>query len=176
MNGKSLLLLGTLLTLTFSTLSSPESLAYPIIPDPEKTQGDLCHEEDPDFSQYRYQEKIPYCRRNVTWFRKEQIYNLYQVPESCRHRYTVDHFIPLALGGNNDDVNLWPEHVHVKATRPYLEQELFLAMDRGEISQKEAVEIIVKEKTKHKNTLALLGKKKGGGKAPNCDEPWESTD
>lgn len=175
MNGKSLLL-ATLTALSIAFSLSPESQAYPVVPDPVKTQGDFCDEKDPDFTQYRYQEQIPYCRRNVTWFRREQIYDLYQVPDACRHRYTVDHFIPLALGGNNDDVNLWPEHVHVKATRPYLEQELFLAMDRGEITQKEAVEIIVKEKTKHKNTLALLGKKRGGDKAPDCDKPWENLD
>jgi hypothetical protein len=146
---------------------------YPIVPDPEMTQGDLCSEKDPDFTQHRYQENIPYCKRNVSWYRREQIYNAYNIPQDCRHRYTVDHFIPLALGGNNDDVNLWPEHVQVKATRPTLEQELFLALDRGEITQKYALEVITAEKMKARARLALhfgLDNKKKV-KSP-CDQPW----
>ncbi len=123
---------------------------YPLVPDPGMTQGDLCTVNDSDFSRYRYQENIPYCYRNVSWERRSKIYDNYNIPASCRHRYTIDHFIPLSLGGNNSDENLWPEHVLVKATRARLEQELYLALEFGEMSQKEAIGIIVRAKTREK--------------------------
>src|SRR3989338_8843935 len=131
-------------------LSTTLVYSYPLVPDPEITQGDLCAKNDPDFEKYAYQERIPYCQRNVNWSRREKIYDEYQIPSKCRHRYTIDHFIPLSLGGSNADTNLWPEHVLVKATRPLLEQELYFAIEQGEINQKEAIGIIVREKTKEK--------------------------
>ena len=134
-------------------LSVNLAFSYPLTPDPEMTQGDLCTKRDPDFSRYEYREKIPYCERNVSWRRREKIYAEYNIPYNCRHRYTIDHFIPLSLGGSNADINLWPEHVLVKATRPLLEQELYLALEQGKINQEGAIDIIVKEKTKEKQIL-----------------------
>ncbi len=134
-------------------LSVNLAFSYPLTPDPEMTQGDLCTKNDPDFSRYEYQERIPYCERNVSWRRREKIYDEYNIPSDCRHRYTIDHFIPLALGGSNADINLWPEHVLVKATRPLLEQELYLELEQGKISQEEAIDIIVEEKTKEKQII-----------------------
>ena len=124
--------------------------SYPLIPDPEMTQGDLCAKNDPDFKMYKYREDIPYCQRNVSGARREKIYDAYDIPIDCRHRYTIDHFIPLSLGGSNADINLWPEHVLVKATRPQLEEELYLALKQGDINQEEAIDIVVREKTKEK--------------------------
>ena len=122
--------------------------SYPLIPDPEMTHGDLCTEDNPDFETHRYRENVPYCQRNVSWLRREKIYEKYNIPPHCRRRYTIDHFIPLALGGSNADINLWPEHILVKATRPQLEQELYIELEEGKIKQEEAIEIIVREKTK----------------------------
>lgn len=132
------------------------TFSYPLTPDPEMTSGELCSEEDPDFSSYRYEEGIPYCERDVSGWRKEQIYELYNIPEKCRDHYTIDHFIPLAVGGDNSDVNLWPEHVLVKATRPDLELDLYYALANGELTQKEAIEIVIKEKMSHKQRLKSL--------------------
>lgn len=123
------------------------SLAYPLIPDPLMTNGDLCTAENPDFAGYRYKERIPYCRRNVERETKTNIYMAYQIPLQCRNHYTIDHFIPLSMGGSNKVVNLWPEHKKVKATRPYLEQEVFEQLKKGEITQAEAIDIIVQAKT-----------------------------
>ncbi|HLD74355.1 MAG TPA: hypothetical protein VJB34_05590 [Bdellovibrionota bacterium] len=133
-------------------LSINLAFSYPLTPDPEMTQGDLCTKDDPDFEKYEYQEKIPYCERNVSFSRREKIYDEYKIPYDCRHRYTIDHLIPLSLGGSNADINLWPEHVLVKAQRPLLEYELYLALERGEISQKDAIDIVVNEKTKETPT------------------------
>ncbi|OGQ35123.1 MAG: hypothetical protein A3A72_03745 [Deltaproteobacteria bacterium RIFCSPLOWO2_01_FULL_38_9] len=140
-------------------LSTNLALSFPLIPDPNWTQGDLCTIQDPDFVTYKYQENIPYCQRNVSSDRREKIYDEYKIPSDCRHRYTIDHFIPLSIGGSNSDINLWPEHVLVKATRRQLEQELYFALEEGEIRQKEAIEIIVKEKTKEKQFIINKNKK-----------------
>ena len=127
----------TLLFLAFQPI-----LAFPTRPSPNETSGDLCTTNNPDFVEYRYEEQIPYCVRNVDIVKKKQIYELYKIPTECRHRYTVDHFIPLALGGSNDELNLWPEHKLVKATRPNLELDLYYRIKNSEIKQLDAIDII----------------------------------
>ena len=120
----------------------------PIVPDPEMTPGHLCTTEDRHFREFRYKEQIPYCRRAVSFNHRARIYDAYNIPEECRHRYTIDHFIPLAIGGSNDSRNLWPEHKLVKLTRERFELDIYLAMKRGEIYQEEALELMVEEKTR----------------------------
>jgi hypothetical protein len=134
------------------------------VPRQDLTYGRLCSVRNPDFESYRYTERIPYCERNVSKEQREKIYNRYRIPVSCRGRYTIDHFIPLSIGGDNSDANLWPEHKLVKATRPQLEQELYLALSWGRIAQKNAIELIVREKTKlQRNNLVVF--------AEGCDTP-----
>ncbi len=118
----------------------------PLTPNPDYTTGDYCTKQDPDFDGYRYEEKIPYCRRGVSQHRKRQVYEAYAIPDRCKRNYTVDHFIPLSMGGSNKFENLWPEHKAIKHTRETLEQEIYDQLRRGEISQKEAVEIIIDSK------------------------------
>lgn len=117
-----------------------------IKPDPAVTSGELCTEQDRDYTGRRYNEQIAYCVRNVSWDRKTKIFREYGIPDHCRGEYTVDHFIPLALGGSNQETNLWPEHKHVKATRQNLEQELYYQLRDGMITQAEAVAEITKVK------------------------------
>jgi hypothetical protein len=144
-------IMGSLLavSLSFSIIQpafAAELFSYPLAPSPDLTPGELCSESDPDFDHHRYQENIPYCVRKLSASRKRDIYELHGIPEECRSYYTVDHFIPLALGGNNADANLWPEHINVKQARHRLEIDLFWALRRGEITQAEAIEVIVTEK------------------------------
>lgn len=134
----------TWIVVSFSVVA----FSYPLVPRQELTYGQLCSVNNPDFSAYRYAERIPYCERNVSKGQRDRIYNMYRIPVSCRGRYTIDHFIPLSIGGDNSEANLWPEHKLVKATRPQLEQEVYNAVSRGRMTQKQAVEIIVREKTK----------------------------
>ncbi len=150
----------------FSSAFSREAEAFPLIPDPEMTYGDLCDTRDRDFQNYRYGQRIAYCKRNVSKRQKERIYDEYGIPQKCRRRYTIDHFIPLSIGGSNADENLWPEHVKVKSTRPDLEEDVFEALRDGEITQKDAVEIIVKEKTSVKRISMQMR-----FKSQNCDIP-----
>lgn len=120
----------------------------PVTPVPELTTGHLCSEEDPHFRNFRYAEKIPWCRRRVSSGHRTRIYEAYNIPEECRHRYTIDHFIPLSIGGSNHSLNLWPEHKLVKATRQRFELDIYLALKNGEIYQEEALELMVEEKTR----------------------------
>jgi len=139
--------------------------SYPLVPDPQMTQGEICTKNDPDFAYYRYPEKIPYCKRSVSWERRQEIYNDYHIPSECRRRYTIDHFIPLSLGGDNSDINLWPEHVLVRAMRPHLEGELYLALKEGRLTQEEAIDIVVSEKMKENQKILNATFK------DKCDEP-----
>ncbi|MGE3683668.1 MAG: HNH endonuclease [Bdellovibrionales bacterium] len=121
---------------------------FPTKPNPEITTGDFCRPENPDFHEYRRygSEQIAYCHRNVSRFTKKQIYGKYRVPARCRRDYTVDHFVPLSMGGSNEPENLWPEHHNVKAARQDLEQNVFNQLREGYLSQSEAVEIVVHAK------------------------------
>jgi hypothetical protein len=138
--------LSSLFIITSFVFSISVQASYPIKPDPKRTPGALCTLDDPDFEGFRYEEKIIWCDRNVSGYLKDQIYDEYGIPEECRRRYTIDHFIPLSIGGDNSAENLWPEHKRVKETRPQLEQFVHDSMRKGTMTQKEAIELIVLEK------------------------------
>ncbi len=123
--------------------------SYPLVPDEKITTGALCDPSDNDFDDYRYPEKIAHCKRDVSSSLKRKVYELYNISKECRKRYTVDHFIPLSIGGDNSLENLWPEHVLVKETRPDFEQSIFESVATGEISQQEAIELVIEEKTEN---------------------------
>lgn len=114
---------------------------FPLTPGPTTT-GSLCTNNDVDFKEYRYGGNIPYCVRNVSTADKKRIYDFYGVPVRCRKEYTIDHFIPLSLGGTNNPNNLWPEAKVVKHLRQNLELELFEALQKGSITQADAITAI----------------------------------
>jgi hypothetical protein len=127
-------------------ISSVYALAYPLTPNLETTPSSICDEDNPDFSEYRYKEKIPYCRRNVSGKLKTFIYDMYQIPRNCRRQFTIDHFIPLSIGGDNRIENLWPEHHSIKQQRPNLEYDVYEKLRDGKINQKTAIQIIYSAK------------------------------
>jgi hypothetical protein len=135
-----------LIVFFFFLLSIVFACSYPRIPNVSWSPGHKCTTENPDFREYRYAEKIPYCGRNVSSKTKLAIYNKYNIPLEDRKNYTIDHVIPLSLGGSNSVSNLWSEHKAVKATRPNLENELYIKMKNNEITQLEAINIILKAK------------------------------
>ncbi len=122
------------------------AFGYPLTPNPATSPGKLCSDKDREFSYYRYAAKIPYCERDVSTRFKKRIYAQYGIPENERHNYTIDHIIPLSIGGSNHASNLWPEHKDVKAMRPDIEQEVADAIAAGEITQAEAVAKILEAK------------------------------
>lgn len=128
----------------FLLIATNEAYPYPMTPDISMTTGALCSVIDNDFDEYRYEEKIPYCFRNVSSRLKKYIYEQYEIPLEERNQYTIDHLIPLSIGGSNNIKNLWPEHKAVKAMRSNLEEHLYFKVKEGKMLQKEAIEILIK--------------------------------
>lgn len=116
------------------------------MPDPVLTPGDYCTRSDHDYSRDRYNEGIPYCSRDVSRGLKDRVYDAYGVPERCRSLYTVDHLIPLSMGGSNDFSNLWPEARALKLTRIDLETNTFEELRDGKIDRQTAVQRILDAK------------------------------
>lgn len=116
-------------------------LSFPLTP---PVPGSLCTPSDPDFLEYRYPERIAYCRRNVTTWRKIEICKRDGVYD--RRHYTVDHIISLSVGGSNHDDNLWCQHEDLAVTD--LEYRMFRKLSRGDISQVEAIDTILDAKFK----------------------------
>lgn len=144
-----------LLSVIAIMVMSVSAHSYPLVPNLTQTSGDLCTTANPDFKEFRYQEQIPYCQRNVATGLKSRIYAEYGIAKRCRNRYTIDHFIPLSLGGSNQPNNLWPEHKMVKALRPDLEIDLYRQVRDGQLTQNQAIAIIVDAKL-HPPTPILL--------------------
>lgn len=136
------------LTVAFTVLSvSLTSLAqepFPTSPEPSVTPGSVC--ESP--TEYRYPEKIAYCKRNVETNTKREIIKEYdetfgyQIGSMDRQQFKIDHYIPLCMGGSNDRSNLWPQHRTVFEQTDSLEQQLCEKMSQGLLKQAEAIEMI----------------------------------
>lgn len=84
--------------------------------------------------------------RKVTEAQKNRIYAKYGIKRvKGAGKFEVDHFIPLSLGGSNDDENLWPEPY---APRPgalekdRVENYLYHQVRKGNITLKEAQDLI----------------------------------
>lgn len=133
-----------LLCLVFSfNVFSEECHKVPIM---ELSPGDICSIKDPDFLEYRYDEGIAYCERRVWGSTRDKVYELYGIAEENRHRYTIDHIIPLSIGGSNDIKNLWAEHKDIRDARRPKEFHWYLALARGEVTQVQAIKTALESK------------------------------
>lgn len=130
-----LLLLIVLITMTYSM----DAIAYPLTP---RTHGGYCTTNHIDFDGFRYAEKIAHCKRHVSTSRKNKICRSYGV--NNRKHYKVDHIIPLSIGGDNSDDNLWCQHESIDTVR--LEYALYMKLKKGKIIQQEAFDIILDAK------------------------------
>lgn len=125
---------------------------FPQRPLPQLTPGKLCDRPD----RYRYPENIAYCERNVSVEQKDVVYDSYRragfrLSPQNRSSYKIDHYVPLCMGGSNDNVNLWPQHISIFNITDSLESLACEKLAKGRISQREAVSII----TRVKNDLSL---------------------
>jgi len=111
-------------------------------PDWSFTTGKLCTPSDPGFTEYRYAEQIPYCKRNVTAQMKQEIAAHYGVPQSDWPNYEFDHLVPLSIGGDSHVDNIWPQpHGFPDGSngKDKLEMQLYLKMKAGAMKQAEAL-------------------------------------
>lgn len=115
------------------------ALAYLTVP---PVTGDLCTSDNPDFDGVRYEENIPHCYRNVSTGEKNAICERDGVFD--RTGFTVDHIIPLSIGGSNSRKNLWCQNNSLSVTG--LEAEMYKMVKAGDITQKEAIKRILKAK------------------------------
>lgn len=123
-------------------LTSLSSFSYPRTPNLQIAPGHLCQKRDKDFDRLRYKEKIPYCRRNVSKKRKDAICAKYGVFD--RANYTVDHIIPLSMGGSNHNKNLWCQHRKIYTGE--LEFWLYRNLELGRMRQAETLLSILSHK------------------------------
>lgn len=141
--------LSKFITAIFLTLSTATALAagYPMGPDSRLTVGDLCEHGD----SHRYEEKIEYCRRNVTSSKKWEIIDNYEelgyeIRRYGRENFKIDHLIPLCAGGSNDESNLWPQHRDVYEQTDKIEEMSCRLMAQGKLAQADAVALILEVK------------------------------
>lgn len=137
------------------------SANYPKAPDPRLTPGSLC--ETPD--RYRHPEQIPYCDRNVNSFMKELVFVTYRKDAGYnlsgdRKNYKVDHYIPLCMGGSNNQDNLWPQHVSVGKITDQLEAMGCEVLAKGKITQAELIELVKQAKNDLKAAPGIFNKLK----------------
>ena len=126
-----------ILILSFNCFSAN----FPLTP---KTTGHKCETSDRDFDRFRYPERIAYCFRNVEYDLKTRKYIEYGVDLRNRKQYTIDHIIPLSIGGSNHPDNLWPQHKNIYTA--YYEREIFELLRDAKITQVQAIRMIIIKK------------------------------
>jgi len=107
------------------------------------TTGWLCSPHDPDFAEYRYYGLISYCKRSVTESEKSEIAKIYGVPKSEWYNYEFDHLIPLSIGGSDNYHNIWPQILSQSKIKDKVEDEVYVALKEGKITQAQAVKDIL---------------------------------
>lgn len=144
-----LVLSSTAIASSYGVFYSPfdiSSQQYPTGPNERLTPGDLC--ERNQSNTFRYPERILYCNRSVSSGEKQSIIRAYdrelgfQIGQMNRQDFKIDHYIPLCMGGSNDDENLWPQHKSIYQITDGLEGKMCELMSKGKLTQVKAVETI----------------------------------
>lgn len=154
----SAFLLPILFVSQVSALYQPQQQPFPIGPDHRMTPGSVCTRP----TEYRYPERIKYCRRDVETRLKREIIRLYdqnfgyQVGRMNRQDFKIDHYIPLCMGGSNDPDNLWPQHKSVFVHTDMLEQVMCEKMAAGRLLQAQAIHLIREAKNNLSQAQQIL--------------------
>ena len=115
---------------------------YTGIPLKRFTPGKLCTPDDPNYMGEQY--GISKCKRNVPQSEKSQVSTPYGAADKDTWpEYEFDHLIPLGIGGSDDPENIWPQfRGDVQKDKDRIENDAYLQLSRGEISQKESIQMI----------------------------------
>jgi hypothetical protein len=166
-----LLYVSAMKLLFLSLLVSVQSFALeiPLKPDADLTPGEVCNEASA--VEHRYEEQIPYCKRNVSTAMKNKIFDEYDKRYHFHDQglvrgqdFKMDHYIPLCMGGANSIQNLWPQHLSISVQTDRIEEGLCELMGEGEMKQVEAIRVIkfVKTNLDHApGTLCAINKRLG---------------
>ena len=108
----------TLLALAMASASAQDT---PALPDPIMTPGEVMT-SDLDVICHQHTRE----RRSVPTSRCDAVFRAYSIPDTpvARYSYECDHLVPLALGGSNEAVNLWPQPDVEAARKDRLEVEM----------------------------------------------------
>lgn len=132
--------------------------SFPASPYEKLTPGSVCNAPD----SFRYPERIAYCERDVSRERKAVIFSTYDVElgfhtrEMNRADFKIDHYIPLCMGGSNEDENLWPQHKTIYQQTDPIEPVLCELMSSGQMLQAKAISIIRQVKRNPETSGAVL--------------------
>lgn len=134
-----------LVSLTLFALTAlAQAASYPLRPDRRLTPGSFCNLP----IEYRYQERIPYCGRDVSTELKNEIFADYRrlgfaLDSAYRADYKIDHYIPLCLGGSNQKNNLWPQHASVFGITDDIEALVCEKLQKNKINHNNAVRLLL---------------------------------
>jgi hypothetical protein len=149
----------TLLALTLlSNVTFAADKIFPQTPDAKLTPGSLCDRP----KSYRYKERIPYCKRDVSRRAKTEVFAVYRrelgytLPPKDRHQYKIDHYIPLCAGGSNKMDNLWPQHSSIYKQTDAIEHLGCEKLAQGKVTQKELIRLIKEAKADVSKAGAIL--------------------
>lgn len=106
-NKETQIINGTTLASVLPAFMGSRILKNEKYPNPTKTPGAIYQNiTEVDVCDSGYAKRV----RNVPVSQKKSVYKSYEIsyPQPTGN-YELDHFIPLSIGGSNDDKNLWPE-------------------------------------------------------------------
>lgn len=164
----------TILLSLFLLLSFPvHSAKFVKTPYIDINPGHICTPQDKDFDRYRYNENMPYCKRNVSTRTKNELCKTYGVKtqEERRKDYTVDHIIPLSLGGSNNIKNLWCQYRGIYTG--YIEFDYYRKVSGGDMRQAEAVAALLIHKHNPKGKDHVPQPKGGAQNPDRTQRDWE---
>lgn len=127
-----------------STITSMFLFVMPMTPNSSFTYPDFCTIKSTEYKEVRYQSRVAICGREVTTSRKNKVYDLYKIPKENRSEYTIDHLVPLFLGGSNTVENLWPQHKSISTV--VIEKQVYDDLKAERITYQEALNIILRAK------------------------------
>ncbi len=126
--------------------------SFPTSPDPQLTPGAYCGGSGAKRNPNRDPKKVVICARSVSSARKNGVISHYDelrgysIGSMDRKDFKIDHFIPLCIGGANEEENLWPQHQSVYVITDPIEHKTCESMRAGKITQDEAVEFVKRGK------------------------------
>lgn len=96
---------------------------------PDILRGDLCKRG--------YASTVKAVSKKI----KTATYTAYGITEEQKKNYTLDRFVPINLGGTNDQSNIWPQLTGDSANKNKVESFLFEEMCSGRITVPQSQEL-----------------------------------